>query len=97
MHRIQGITIKEGILRQPFGYCAVQVEVIQSEGKEEKVTLHPIIRKDRVQQLLAHLQLPYELNASITSLPKAHCAAISLIVLSFRYARNPAYWNKHIL
>ncbi|WP_242284377.1 PH domain-containing protein [Bacillus cereus] len=71
LHRIQGITIKEGILRQPFGYCAVQVEVIQSEGKEEKVTLHPIIRKDRVQQLLAHLQLPYELNASITSLPKA--------------------------
>lgn len=70
LHRIQGITIKEGILRQPFGYCAVQVEVIQSEGKEEKVTLHPIIRKDRVQQLLAHLQLPYELNASITSLPK---------------------------
>lgn len=49
----------------------MQVEVIQSEGKEEKVTLHPIIRKDRVQQLLAHLQLPYELNASITSLPKA--------------------------
>ncbi|MET3197932.1 UNVERIFIED_ORG: putative membrane protein [Bacillus proteolyticus] len=71
LHRIQGITIKEGILRQPFGYCAVQVEVIQSEGKEEKVTLHPIIRKDRVQQLLAHLQLPYELNANITSLPKA--------------------------
>ncbi|PFR43174.1 PH domain-containing protein [Bacillus cereus] len=71
LHRIQGITIKEGILRQPFGYCAVQVEVIQSEGKEEKVTLHPIIRKNRVQQLLAHLQLPYELNANITSLPKA--------------------------
>ncbi|MGG1341535.1 PH domain-containing protein [Bacillus toyonensis] len=71
LHRIQGITIKEGILRQPFGYCAVQVEVIQSEGKEEKVTLHPIIRKDRVQQLLTHLQLPYELNTNIISLPKA--------------------------
>lgn len=74
LHRIQGITIKEGILRQPFGYCAVQVEVIQSKGtgdEKEKVTLHPIIRKDRVQQLLAHLQLPYELNVNITSLPKA--------------------------
>ncbi|WP_410989636.1 PH domain-containing protein [Bacillus cereus] len=74
LHRIQGITIKESILRQPFGYCAVQVEVIQSKGmgdEKEKVTLHPIIRKDRVQQLLAHLQLPYELNANITSLPKA--------------------------
>lgn len=74
LHRIQGITIKEGILRQPFGYCAVQVEVIQSKGtddEKEKVTLHPIIRRDRVQQLLTHLQLPYELNANITSLPKA--------------------------
>ncbi|MES5953744.1 PH domain-containing protein [Bacillus fungorum] len=74
LHRIQGITIKESILRQPFGYCAVQVEVIQSEGmgdEKEKVTLHPIIRKDRVQQLLAHLQLPYELNTNITALPKA--------------------------
>jgi len=74
LHRIQGITIKESILRQPFGYCAVQVEVIQSKGtndEKEKVTLHPIIRKDRVQQLLAHLQLPYELNTNIISLPKA--------------------------
>ncbi|MGG1150013.1 PH domain-containing protein [Bacillus wiedmannii] len=74
LHRIQGITIKESILRQPFGYCAVQVEVIQGKGlgdEKEKVTLHPIIRKDRVQQLLAHLQLPYELNANIISLPKA--------------------------
>lgn len=74
LHRIQGITIKESILRQPFGYCAVQVEVIQSKGmddEKEKVTLHPIIRKDRVQQLLADLQLPYELNTNIISLPKA--------------------------
>ncbi|PGA33256.1 PH domain-containing protein [Bacillus wiedmannii] len=74
LHRIQGITIKESILRQPFGYCAVQVEVIQSKGmgdEKEKVTLHPIIRKDRVQQLLTHLQLPYELNTKIISLPKA--------------------------
>ncbi|WP_377866578.1 PH domain-containing protein [Bacillus sp. R86525] len=74
LHRIQGITIKESILRQPFGYCAVQVEVIQSKGmgeEKDKVTLHPIIRKDRVQQLLAHLQLPYELNTNIIALPKA--------------------------
>ncbi|HFK1549788.1 PH domain-containing protein [Bacillus albus] len=74
LHRIQGITIKESILRQPFGYCVVQVEVIQSKGlgdEKEKVTLHPIIRKDRVQQLLAHLQLPYELNTNIISLPKS--------------------------
>ncbi|KFN04540.1 hypothetical protein D0U04_14710 [Bacillus clarus] len=71
LHRIQGITIKEGILRQPFGYCAVQVEVIQSQDKDEgKVMLHPVIRKDRVQDLLTHLQLPYEMNTNIIALPK---------------------------
>ena len=64
---------KEGILRQPFGYCAVQVEVIQSKGTddEKKSYTASYHSKDRVQQLLTHLQLPYELNANITSLPKA--------------------------
>ncbi|PEA81936.1 PH domain-containing protein [Bacillus pseudomycoides] len=71
LHRIQGVTIKEGIFRQPFGYCSVHVEVIQNHEKgEENVTLHPVIRKDRVAELLAHLQLPYELNSNITALPK---------------------------
>ncbi|MBC6976116.1 PH domain-containing protein [Bacillus sp. Xin] len=71
LHRIQGITIKEGIFRQPFGYCSVHVEVIQNNEKgEENVTLHPVIRKDRVAELLAHLQLPYELNPNIIALPK---------------------------
>ncbi|WIY62250.1 PH domain-containing protein [Bacillus arachidis] len=71
LHRIQGITIKEGIFRQPFGYCSIHVEVIQNNEKgEENVILHPVIRKDRVAELLAHLQLPYELNPTITALPK---------------------------
>lgn len=71
LHRIQGITIKEGIFRQPFGYCSVHVEVIQNHEKgEENVILHPVIRKDRVAELLAHLQLPYELNPTVTALPK---------------------------
>lgn len=71
LHRIQGITIKEGIFRQPFGYCSVHVEVIQNNEEGEKnVTLHPVIRKDRVAELLAHLQLPYELTPHVTALPK---------------------------
>ncbi|MCI0766799.1 PH domain-containing protein [Bacillus sp. TL12] len=71
LHRIQGITIKEGIFRQPFGYCSVHVEVIQNNEEGEKnVTLHPVIRKDRVAELLAHLRLPYELNQNVTALPK---------------------------
>lgn len=106
LHRIQGITIKESMLRQPFGYCAVQVEVIQGKGlgdEKEKVTLHPIIRKDRVQQLLTHLQLPYELNTNIISLPKAALCRylidsfIFFAMLAIPLTGISIYFEKHFI
>lgn len=46
LHRIQAITVKEGILRQPIGYCSVEVEVIQSiESAGNEVMLHPFMKK----------------------------------------------------
>ncbi|MGE6597679.1 PH domain-containing protein [Bacillus proteolyticus] len=72
LHRIQAITVKEGILRQPFGYCSVEVEVIQSiEAAGNEVMLHPFMKKKDVQQLLTYLQLPYETEEEIVHLPKA--------------------------
>ncbi|QUG82944.1 PH domain-containing protein [Bacillus nitratireducens] len=72
LHRIQAITVKEGILRQPFGYCSVEVEVIQSiEAAGNEVMLHPFMKKKDVQQLLTYLQLPYEIEEEIVHLPKA--------------------------
>ncbi|PEJ57686.1 PH domain-containing protein, partial [Bacillus wiedmannii] len=72
LHRIQAITVKEGILRQPFGYCSVEVEVIQSiEAAGNEVMLHPFMKKKDVQQLLTYLQLPYEMEEEIVHLPKA--------------------------
>ncbi|PEM33210.1 PH domain-containing protein [Bacillus wiedmannii] len=72
LHRIQAITVKEGILRQPFGYCSVEVEVIQSiEAAGHEVMLHPFMKKKDVQQLLTYLQLPYETEEGIVHLPKA--------------------------
>jgi len=71
LHRIQAITVKEGILRQPFGYCSVEVEVIQStEAAGNEVMLHPFMKKKDVQQLLTYLQLPYEMEEEIVHLPK---------------------------
>ncbi|MBE7094182.1 PH domain-containing protein [Bacillus cereus] len=71
LHRIQAITVKEGILRQPFGYCSVKVEVIQSiEAAGNEVMLHPFMKKKDVQQLLTYLQLPYEMEEEIVHLPK---------------------------
>ncbi|PGZ71906.1 PH domain-containing protein [Bacillus sp. AFS029637] len=72
LHRIQAITVKEGILRQPFGYCSVEVEVIQSiESAGNEVMLHPFMKKKDVQQLLTYLQLPYEMEEEIVHLTKA--------------------------
>ena len=71
LHRIQAITVKEGILRQSFGYCSVEVEVIQSiEAAGNEVMLHPFMKKTDVQQLLTYLQLPYEMEEEMVHLPK---------------------------
>ncbi|KPU51765.1 PH domain-containing protein [Bacillus wiedmannii] len=72
LHRIQAITVKEGILREPFSYCSVEVKVIQSiEAAGNEVMLHPFMKKKDVQQLLTYLQLPYEMEEKIVHLPKA--------------------------
>ncbi|WP_445291332.1 PH domain-containing protein, partial [Bacillus cereus] len=71
LHRIQAITVKEGILRQPIGYCSVEVEVIQSIGAaSNEVMLHPFMKKKDVQHLITYLELPYEIEAEIVHLPK---------------------------
>lgn len=52
-NRIQAIQIKEGILRQPFGYASI---ILESAGYGEKegnsTTLFPLIRKAKVQEFL---------------------------------------------
>lgn len=46
LHRIQAITVKECMLCQPFGYCAVEVEAIHSIGAaSNEVMLHPFMKK----------------------------------------------------
>ncbi|PFR30974.1 hypothetical protein COK19_03625 [Bacillus cereus] len=72
LHRIQALTMKEGILRQPFGYCSMEVEMIQSiDTKNMNVILHPLMKKKDVQELLTYLKLPYEMEEEIVHLPKA--------------------------
>ncbi|WP_243526343.1 PH domain-containing protein [Bacillus pseudomycoides] len=72
LHRIQALTMKEGILRQPFGYSSIEVEVIQSiDTKNMNVILHPLMKKKDVQELLTYLKLPYEIEEKIVHLPKA--------------------------
>lgn len=102
LHRIQAITVKEGILRQPFGYCSVEVEVIQSiEAAGNEVMLHPFMKKKDVQQLLAYLQLPYEIEEEIVHLPKAALRRyvvmgwITSAVLAVPIAGASIYFKQH--
>ncbi|SCA98141.1 Membrane protein [Bacillus mycoides] len=102
LHRIQAITVKEGILRQPFGYCSVEVEVIQSiEAAGNEVMLHPFMKKKDVQQLLAYLQLPYEIEEEIVHLPKAALRRyvvmgwITSAVLAVPIAGVSIYFKQH--
>lgn len=102
LHRIQAITVKEGILRQPFGYCSVEVEVIQSiESAGDEVMLHPFMKKKDVQQLLAYLQLPYEIEEAIVHLPKAALRRyvvmgwITSAVLAMPIAGASIYFKQH--
>lgn len=52
-NRIQAIQIKEGLLRQPFGYASI---ILESAGYGEKegnsTTLYPLIKKTKVQEFL---------------------------------------------
>lgn len=52
-NRIQAIQIKEGLLRQPFGYASI---ILESAGYGEKegnsTTLYPLIRKAKVKEFL---------------------------------------------
>ncbi|QWH41140.1 PH domain-containing protein [Bacillus mycoides] len=102
LHRIQAITVKEGILRQPFGYCSVEVEVIQSiESAGNEVMLHPFMKKKDVKQLLAYLQLPYEVEEEIVHLPKAALRRyvvmgwITSAVLAMPIAGASIYFKQH--
>ncbi|MDA2064450.1 PH domain-containing protein [Bacillus cereus] len=103
LHRIQAITVKEGILRQPIGYCSVEVEVIQSiESAGNEVMLHPFMKKKDVQQLLAFLQLPYEMEEEIVHLPKGALRRyiimgwITSAVLAVPIAGASIYFKQHI-
>ncbi|MFC8053121.1 PH domain-containing protein [Bacillus cereus] len=103
LHRIQAITVKEGILRQPFGYCSVEVEVIQSiEAAGNEVMLHPFMKKKDVQQLLTYLQLPYEMEEEIVHLPKAALRRyvimgwITSAVLAMPITGASIYFKEHI-
>lgn len=52
--KVQAVEIREGLLRQPFGYAEVEIFVLTSE-MEKKMMLHPLLPLRDVNELLARI------------------------------------------
>jgi putative membrane protein len=74
-HRIQGITLVEGLLRQPFGYMAVYIEAVASTGdkQDKKILIHPFIHKSKLATFLNEVAPSFVYTATSTALPKQAC------------------------
>lgn len=66
--KVQAVAIREGLLRQPFGYAEVEIYVLTSE-KEKKMMLHPLLPMREVNELLASIVPQYALQADIAKPP----------------------------
>jgi putative membrane protein len=72
LHRIQAVTIVEGLLRQPFGYCEVRVNVVGDISTQQNITpkIHPFIKSIELQNFLDTILPGYVLEREINKLPK---------------------------
>jgi putative membrane protein len=71
VHRIQGIRIVEGLLRQPFGYSVLYVESGGGGGKEEQFStvLFPLVKRKRVKTLLGEILPEMAIHDECSPLP----------------------------
>lgn len=49
--KVQAVIVNEGLLRQPFGYAEVKLQVISSD-KGEQLMLHPFVKRSEIEKLL---------------------------------------------
>lgn len=69
--KVQAVIIKEGLLRQAFGYAEIQLQVVSSDRKEQ-LMLHPFLKRTGVQRMLNDFvpQLKLPSNTDLTGAPK---------------------------
>lgn len=71
--KIQAVRVVENIIRQPFGFATVYVETASgSIGNNEnsKVMLFPIIKKQKIKQLIEPFKMDYVFDVPITHVPQ---------------------------
>ncbi len=71
-HRIQAISVSEGLLRQLFKLATIELEVAGGNDYQAdfKVTLIPVFHRRDIQELLHRFLPDYAVNFSLKPLPK---------------------------
>ncbi|SMF89825.1 putative membrane protein [Paenibacillus uliginis N3/975] len=67
--RVQAVSVKEGLLRQPFGYAEVKLHVLTSES-DKNLMLHPLIPMKDIAALLERIVPQYTADTVDTIPPR---------------------------
>lgn len=72
LHRIQALTVQEGLIRQPLGLTTLYLEVAGggSEGQEQISMLHPLLRFKDLGRFLSLILPEYEMPQGLNYLPE---------------------------
>jgi putative membrane protein len=72
INRIQALSIQEGLLRQPFGLCAINSEVGGGgfQDQEHVTIICPILHKRELATFLERILPEYKMPVSMVSVPK---------------------------
>lgn len=93
-NRIQAIQIKEGLIRQPFGYASM---ILESAGYGDQqgnsTTLYPLIAKKNVREFLQKVVPEYaNLSLDVSPPPKAIRRYLFRMLLGSLLLIIPAWW-----
>ncbi|WP_171056393.1 PH domain-containing protein [Paenibacillus sinopodophylli] len=69
--KVQAVIIKEGWLRQTFGYAEIQLQIVSSD-KKEQLMLHPFVKRSDIQKVLSEFvpQLNHPSSIRLKGPPK---------------------------
>ncbi|QCT01785.1 membrane-flanked domain protein [Paenibacillus algicola] len=67
--RVQAVTVKEGLLRQPFRYSEVRLHVLTS-GDDKQLVLHPMLRLSEVNSLMNSIVPQFQAQTIDTTPPR---------------------------
>lgn len=70
--KVQAVRIDEGILRQPFGYATISVEVAGSnrDEDEQSTMIHPLIKTKQIDSFLQNVLPAFVEDVNFHSVPK---------------------------